>query len=183
MSVLSKTIQDPARLMAYSVVVALVVVLLTLSIKSLGTRIAGNLGLASTPAVAKFPLQLPSKPQLLVLVNAERAKVGAPALQEDPRLDASATRKSNEMQKQGSPGTTPHLNAQGELTTDYIKQAWPQCTAGSEDLIWNATSAQAAITAWLNSPAHRESMLSGRYDYVGYGVTDNMIAMHLCSID
>lgn len=104
--------------------------------------------------------------EMLKLVNAERAKVGASALVLDDRANQMAQDHSEDMAKNGymghnSPtyGDYEKRAASNDIVTDNIGEI---CTG-----IVNSSSA--AIQNWMNSDEHRISMLSTNYTKIGVG--------------
>ncbi len=58
-----------------------------------------------------------------------------------------------------------------------------KCTYQSENITEDTTS-QGAINDWLGSKAHREAMLSNRYELVGFGISKSpdytFFVAHFC---
>ncbi len=38
------------------------------------------------------------------------------------------------------------------------------------------------MKAWMNSPKHRAALLNPSYDYVGFGIKDNIVVQHFCQL-
>lgn len=95
---------------------------------------------------------------MLSMVNAERAKVGAPSLTRTADLDAIAQRWSGAMAAANTLSHNPNLRTQ---ITNWRAYAENVAYAGSE---------AAAHTALMNSPGHRTNILNRDYTEVGIGL-------------
>jgi len=113
------------------------------------------------------------------IVNKEREKAGVPPLAIDERLTASAQAKADELAREGW-DDTPHVSQSGKHGYEYIKdQNIPNCVGG-ENLLAFQTSAKAGVNWWLNSPSHRNAMLSPNYTITGFGITEDFVVEHFC---
>lgn len=120
----------------------------------------------TTPATATGSPAMPELEQRLVeLTNAERAKVGCPALTVDARLMTSAEAHAVDMVAQqyfdhnGRDGSTP--------TTRGAAAGYPAGVA--ENIGTGFTDAAAVMTAWLASPGHRANIVDCAYKVIGVG--------------
>jgi hypothetical protein len=101
--------------------------------------------------------------QLLGLINAERAKLGAPQLVIDPSLAVSAKDKMDDMttnQYFGHnklDGTSP----ESFMTAHGVKAAW------SEDVGFGDMNADSYWQSFRESPSHYSSLTSPKYTRVG----------------
>ena len=129
------------------------------------------------PSIAENTLN-----ELLVLVNAERAKVGSKPLIIDQRLNSSAKTKADEMESVKAFGHENPIT--GKHGYEYAKEAMPQCVYWSENLvnIDSGQGAQAAMYKWMASTPHRTALLDPRYEYVGFGSRKTMIVQHFCDL-
>jgi uncharacterized protein YkwD len=107
------------------------------------------------------------------LINERRRQNGVGKLRSDDRLDRAAQRHSKAMDggnffsHYGPGGSSPQGRIQ---STGYMSGASSWGIA--ENIRWGRNgrgSPKAAVAAWMNSPSHRSSMLSGRYEHVGIG--------------
>lgn len=102
--------------------------------------------------------------QVITLVNAERANVGAPPLTENPKLTAAARVHNSNMlclgflDHTGRDGTTPdqRIEAQGYLWANF-----------GENIASSYTTPEAAMAAWMNSQGHRENILFAPFTEIG----------------
>lgn len=115
---------------------------------------------------------------MLDLINAERAKVGAPPLQLETNLNASAEEHSEWMLRTG---TFSHTGAQGSSATERMRDAgfdfsgsWRsaeniaiQSERGPDGIMDDVGNLHASL---MNSPGHRANILNPNLDYVGIGI-------------
>lgn len=119
----------------------------------------------------------PNSAEIYKLVNEERTKAGLSPLPKDPRLDASATKKANEMLSQSyfdhvNPTTGVHGYA-------YVWENWPDCPKPGENIVEAFTSSD-AIRKWMNSAPHRAAILSTNDIAIGVGVAGQIEVLHFC---
>jgi len=105
-------------------------------------------------------------------VNFERDKAGLERLVDDPRLDASAAAKCNDMVVK---------NYWGHVEPDTGLHAWhfmtesgiPGNTTTGENLAHGFRSSQDTVQGWMNSPGHKANIERADYDHVGYAVCNS----------
>jgi uncharacterized protein YkwD len=106
----------------------------------------------------------------LCLINAQRARHGAPPLSENAMLERAAELHSLDM---GERKYFEHADPEGvEPAARIIHQGYPPILVG-ENLAWGelAESSPAAIVSlWMQSPGHRANMLQPRYREIGIGL-------------
>ncbi len=110
----------------------------------------------------------------LCLINRERIHDGENALIENPHLQASAQGHSEDMVARDY---FSHTSPSGEafdtriLATGYVARTQPYELGENIDCatLYLATPA-ATVTAWMNSPEHRENILNGEYRESGVGI-------------
>jgi uncharacterized protein YkwD len=105
------------------------------------------------------------------LINEERTSFGLRPVQPNSDLRQAALSHSNEMIDESyfehtSPaGLTFIQRIQG---TGYMRNA--RAWVVGENLVWgteNLSTPQALVTAWMNSPPHRENLLRARFREIG----------------
>jgi uncharacterized protein YkwD len=107
---------------------------------------------------------------LLCLVNRKRAAEGLRALRLDRKLQRAAGRHARDMvkhdyfahQRDGGPDLTARLDKVG-----WNGKAWGETIAYG---CGSSSSPKATLKNWLNSPPHRDILLSGDYGRGGLGV-------------
>ena len=106
---------------------------------------------------------------VLDLVNRDRAAQGVGALAGDGRLHDAAVAHSQDMAASnffshtGSGGTNAGARIAAE---DYAAMAW------GENIAAGYLTAESVVTAWLNSPGHRDNMRNGLFTDAGIGYID-----------
>jgi uncharacterized protein YkwD len=111
--------------------------------------------------------------ELYQLMNEERAKVNAPALELSPVLNRVAQEHSDEMAKHNFFG---HDSLNGLTFVNRIRNAGYRFSSAAENLFaGNGPYDDAAyvINTWLRSTSHRENMLNPVYTEVGIGYRVN----------
>lgn len=109
--------------------------------------------------------------QMLVLVNEERAKVGAPPLVIDEALIRSARLHSEDMWERQY---FAHENPDGKSPFDRMLAADAVFLLAGENLALAPTT-QLAHVGLMNSPGHRRNILDPNFRRVGIGIIDGGI--------
>jgi uncharacterized protein YkwD len=103
------------------------------------------------------------------LVNVERARAGLGQLAFEPRLTASATAYTKVL---ASMGRLSHIGPDGStLVTRAEAAGFPFTVQEGEVLAWGNQGwpPEGVVRAWLNSPPHREEILSPVFTRAGIG--------------
>lgn len=104
---------------------------------------------------------------LLTFTNQKRAENGLQPLNLNDQLTNAAYQKASHMfannywAHNAPDGTTPWY---------FIKSAGYEYLYAGENLARGFTTAQAVVDAWMDSPTHRENMLSKNYNEVGFAI-------------
>ncbi|HEV3039948.1 MAG TPA: CAP domain-containing protein [Candidatus Angelobacter sp.] len=122
----------------------------------------------TVPAFAQSGLS-PDESRLLTLVNQERGKAGLPKLQWDPHLAESARLH------------TQKLVQHQELSHQFSGEPPLGQRVGATGLRFNSVAENVGMaptideihTGFMNSPPHRENILSPKYNSVGFGITQS----------
>ncbi|ODA39901.1 CAP domain-containing protein [Desulfosporosinus sp. BG] len=144
--------------------------------------ISGDLSKAYYPATAPTPAPTPApspspppsqvqltadQQHMLDLINQERSKAGVVQLKIDPQLQKMAQTKSNEMvTKSYFSHTSPTYGS----PFDMMKTFGINYTSAGENIAGNS-SVDAAHTALMNDPPHKENILNSSFNYIGIGIT------------
>lgn len=108
-----------------------------------------------------------STQELLILTNQQRQNNNLGMLTDNPELDLAAANKAADMfgkdywAHNAPDGTTPWV---------FIKGTGYNYIYAGENLARGFNSASDVITAWMNSPEHRQNVLSPNYKNVGFAV-------------
>ena len=121
-------------------------------------------------------------------VNIERKKRNLPSLFGNPALITAARDHSQWMARTGR---FSHTGAGGNSHLDRTSKAgyiggtseniWQTSTKGGKGRAWKSRFrwsndrelGKAAVITWMNSPGHRENMLSTEWQHIGIGVAEN----------
>jgi uncharacterized protein YkwD len=100
--------------------------------------------------------------------NVQREKEGLPPLKENAKLNLSAELKIQDMfAKQ----YFSHYSPLGEGVNNFVESVGYEFIAIGENLaLGNFQNDQALIQGWMDSPGHRENILSARYQEIGVAV-------------
>jgi uncharacterized YkwD family protein/spore coat assembly protein SafA len=104
--------------------------------------------------------------EVVKLVNAERAKAGLPALQEDWELSRVAKNKSQDMHDKNY---FDHTSPTYGTPFTMMKNFGITYKSAGENIAKGQRSAQEVVTAWMNSEGHRANILNKSYTHIGVG--------------
>ena len=110
-----------------------------------------------------------STQNLLKLTNQQRQANNEPPLVMNSELTHAAQMKAKDM---FAKNYWAHNSPTGEMPWDFIKQSGYDYEYAGENLARGFTSAQDVVTAWMNSPEHRQNMLSPNYHDAGFAVQE-----------
>jgi hypothetical protein len=118
------------------------------------------------PAVLGLSVNIPTQ-ELLILTNQQRQNNGLGALTDNSELDLAAANKAADMFRKDY---WAHNAPDGTMPWVFIKGAGYNYVYAGENLARGFNSASDVITAWMNSPEHRQNVLSPNYQNVGFAV-------------
>lgn len=108
--------------------------------------------------------------QVITLVNAERSKVGAPALKANWQLGRVARTKAEDMRdKNYFSHTSPTYGS----PFDMMKKFGISFTTAGENIAQGQKTPAEVMTSWMNSPGHRQNILNSGYGEIGVGFAKN----------
>jgi uncharacterized protein YkwD len=135
---------------------------------------ASSASAAGCPGAGASPASSPSKLRaaVLCLVNKRRAEHGIGPLRVERHIQKAAGRHAHDMQRNnyfdhqrpGGPDLTARLHRAG-----WSGHAWGENIAYG---CGSMATPRGTVQMWMNSPPHREIMLSGTYRQGGVGVTN-----------
>lgn len=105
--------------------------------------------------------------RIIQLTNDERKKVGASALTVNAKLLQAAEKKGKDMLANQY---FAHISPSGVTPWFWIKQTGYSYSVAGENLAIDFVDAEHVVTAWLNSPSHKENMLNKDYTETGVAV-------------
>lgn len=108
--------------------------------------------------------------KVVELTNQERSKNGLPALKIDTELSKVAREKSNDMQKNNY---FDHNSPTYGSPFDMMKQFGISYRAAGENIAMGQRSPEEVVKGWMDSPGHRENILSKNFTHIGVGYAEN----------
>jgi len=104
--------------------------------------------------------------KMLCLVNQQRVNNGLKPLGYDSRLDHTARSQAD---WQAQHGEMTHTGTRGSDPATRISWAGINWQSVGENVAYGYDSEESCMNAWMNSPGHRENILSPDYTHVGNG--------------
>lgn len=104
--------------------------------------------------------------EVIRLVNVERAKYGLQPLTANWQLSRVARYKSDDMRDKGY---FSHTSPTYGSPFDMMKSFRITYSSAGENIAAGQTTAQAVMESWMNSPGHRQNILSADYTQIGVG--------------
>lgn len=114
-----------------------------------------------------------SENELLAITNKDRIDVGLAPLVLNRQLSNAAQMKAKDM---FAKNYWAHFAPDGSTSPwGFIKDSGYQYLYAGENLAKGFTSSDDIVKAWMNSPSHRENMLSDKYKNVGFAVAEGKL--------
>jgi hypothetical protein len=110
-----------------------------------------------------------SSQALLAESNGARISAHKPALQLDKRLTAAAQAKADDMARRGY---WAHVAPDGTEPWEFIRSAGYSYQVAGENLAYGFGTSDEITAAWMQSPEHRENIMNGAYQDVGFATSD-----------
>ncbi len=126
--------------------------------------------LLSYPSPAEFSTITINR--IVELTNQERIKNGLPALEHNSVLNLAADKKAQDMLQNNY---FAHTSPAGIKPWFWFNEVKYNYTYAGENLAMNFIEAEDALGAWMNSPSHRENILSKNFEDIGIGVAVGQI--------
>ncbi len=145
-------------LVAYSILMLLIKVSL------------GFLLFLTYPSPAEFSTITTNR--IVELTNQKRQELNLPDLKHSTALDQSAKLKAQDMLKNNY---FAHTSPQKIKPWHWFKQVNYNYTFAGENLAMNFIEAEDALDAWMNSPTHRDNIISDNYKEIGVAVAVGQI--------
>src|SRR4030043_359248 len=111
--------------------------------------------------------------EIVRLTNEKRAQAGLSPVEFNPSLSAAAKSKGDDMLAKDY---WAHVAPDGTQPWKFFTDAGYQYRYAGENLARDFSNPASAVEAWMNSPSHRENMLSGKYKEVGVAVVEGNLA-------
>lgn len=110
--------------------------------------------------------------KLYELTNSERQKSNLPSLIINDKLSAAAAAKAKNMFEENY---WAHYSPSGKTPWEFVLGANYQYEYAGENLAKNFLFSDGVVTAWMNSPTHRENILKKEYTEVGYAIVNGTL--------
>jgi Cysteine-rich secretory protein family len=114
-----------------------------------------------------------SPAEVIRLTNVQRAANGLGALTENSTLDSAALAKGNDMLAKGY---WAHFAPDGTSPWSFFLNFGYKYKYAGENLARDFPDASSAVSAWMNSPSHKENILNPNYIDIGIGVVEGNLA-------
>lgn len=153
-----------AKLLHHSSILSFIVLLLSIQVLlvSVKNNFSNVLGLTTDI----------SAQELLLLTNQDRKIAGTGQLTINDQLSQAAYLKAQDMYAKNY---WAHNSPDGITPWVFIRKAGYQYVYAGENLARGFTTSHDVVDAWMASPSHKENMLSGNYQDVGFAVMDGKL--------
>ena len=108
--------------------------------------------------------------QVVALVNAERAKVGLPALTVNTTLNKLATMKSQDMHDKNY---FDHDSPTYGSAFDVMKANGVSYKLAGENIAKGQKTPEAVMNSWMNSEGHKANILNSKFTQIGVGYVED----------
>jgi hypothetical protein len=109
---------------------------------------------------------------LLNYTNKERESAGLKPLRVNPSLTKAAELKAQDMFENNY---WSHVSPAGKEPWDFILGQEYDYSYAGENLAKNFNDSKGVVNAWMKSPSHRENLLSGNYDEIGFAIVNGTL--------
>lgn len=110
--------------------------------------------------------------KLYQLTNQQRQKYGLPALNLNEKLSQAAYKKAQDMFARNY---WAHYGPDGTTPWEFILSSGYRYEYAGENLAKNFLFSDGVVSAWMNSPTHRENILRKEYTDVGFAVVNGVL--------
>ena len=124
------------------------------------------------PSVLGYAANI-SPAEVIRLTNVQRTANGLNTLSENSILDNAALAKGNDMLAKGY---WAHFAPDGTSPWSFFLSFGYKYKYAGENLARDFPDAASAVTAWMNSPSHRENILNPNYQEIGIGVVEGSLS-------
>lgn len=126
---------------------------------------------SSLPDILGYASQIPPS-EIIRLTNIERQSHGLNALVLDDQLSKAAAQKGADM---FAKDYWAHVSPTGTQPWFFITQSGYSYRYAGENLARDFSDPNSVVNAWMNSPTHKENLLSNRYQDIGVAVIDGQL--------
>jgi uncharacterized protein YkwD len=119
------------------------------------------------PPAPEAPVLSGPAGQVLALTNVQRRAAGCPPLRPSPQLTRAAQRHSQDM---ATRGYFSHSTPEGTTWQQReVAAGYPADKTGGENIAYGQETPAVVMRSWMNSPPHRENILSCEFTTMGVG--------------
>jgi uncharacterized protein YkwD len=123
--------------------------------------------LIATPALASDI----TRASVIATMNDYRAQHHLPLLREDVRLDAAANDRMRDMEDQGY---WAHESPDGRSPFLWLPAHGYELRYAGENLACGFETTEVLVEGWMESPGHRDNILSPHFEDCGIAIIDGM---------
>lgn len=131
-----------------------------------------NIAPKALPRVLGYAANI-SPAEVIRLTNVQREAVGLSPVIENSILDSAALAKGNDMLAKGY---WAHFAPDGTSPWSFFLKFGYKYRYAGENLARDFSDAGSAVTAWMNSPTHKENIINPNYKEIGIGVVEGSLA-------
>lgn len=130
-----------------------------------------NFFLLAKPSVLGFSSNITPE-RIIELTNAERVKLGLSSLQENKLLSEAARQKAADM---FAFNYWAHISPSGRTPWAFFTDVGYKYQYAGENLARDFHDPESVITAWMNSPSHKENIVNSKYQEMGVAIVDGTL--------
>jgi len=108
---------------------------------------------------------------IISFTNKERSAIGVQVLTESKTLENAAILKAQDMARNGY---FAHYSPEGLSPWFWFDRAGYEYQKAGENLAVNFDDSKEVVSAWMNSPTHKENILKNGYSEIGVGTAEGM---------
>lgn len=112
---------------------------------------------------------------IIILTNQQRLAHGIGVVAENSLLDQAAARKAADM---FASNYWAHVSPSGTTPWFFFDQVGYKYFYAGENLARDFDSSAGVLDGWMNSPSHRDNLLSGNYTEIGVAVVNGFMLGH-----
>lgn len=139
---------------------------LTIALGGLNPSGPVSVAIAQQPAAIAQATNTAIAQDLLRIVNAERQRVNAPPLVLSEKLTTAAQRHAQDM---ATSRRMSHTGSNGSTMRSRIDATQYTWSTIGENVAMGHPTAAAVMSAWMNSPGHRQNILNPAFTELGIG--------------
>ncbi len=146
----------------FFIIYILIFILLRVSVDLVNIYKPGVLGVDSQISVEK----------IIEETNKERQKHNLPLVTYNQSLSEAAAAKANNMFEENY---WAHYSPSGKDPWSFINASGYKFSYAGENLAKNFSTSEDVVKAWMESPKHRENILSSNYDDIGIAISEGVL--------